>query len=492
MLFFILPELAVATLAISLCTRFVYNLFFHPLHIYPGPKLWAVSRIPYIRCYLSGHAHRVILDLHLRYGPVVRIAPDELSYSHPDAWKDIMGHQPSPRRENEKDAIFFPEELHGGIIDAKTDNHRRMRRILSQSFSMKALRQQEVILQQYMDVLMSRLREQCARGNRTHDISLWFNWTTFDATSNLAFGESFQCLKNGRFNSFVDLIFQAAKAAAFRVCAVRYSFLAPLLSLLIPRKTRQVMKEHYRWSEERISAILSSGKQHLFLGADAGDESLSYAEAVATSNTLIFAGAETTGTALSAAVFYLAKNTRAYEKLMREVRSTFSTEDQINITSVQTLQYMSAVLNETLRMYPPVPSGIPRRICKSGNVVLGQYVPEDTIVSIWQWSLYRNPAFFSSPDDFLPERWLENATCATVSKKAFQPFSYGPRDCIGKYLANAEMRLVLSRLILNFDFELAEGHGDWEDKSEVYILWDKGPLPVCLTTRGASNRPDSQ
>lgn len=89
------------------------------------------------------------------------------------------------------------------------------------------------------------------------------------------------------------------------------------------------------------------------------------------------AGSETTATALSAATFYLTTNQHALSTLAREVRSSFQDEDDIDILSVQKLPYLLAVLNEAMRMYPPVPTALPRRVPAGGDVIIGHFVPEN-------------------------------------------------------------------------------------------------------------------
>lgn len=69
----------------------LYNLYFHPLRNFPGPRLYAALRLPYTVNILSGNPHFVVADLHEEYGPVVRIAPDELAFAGQDAWRDIYG-----------------------------------------------------------------------------------------------------------------------------------------------------------------------------------------------------------------------------------------------------------------------------------------------------------------------------------------------------------------------------------------------------------------
>jgi cytochrome P450 len=105
-------------------------------------------------------------------------------------------------------------------------------------------------------------------------------------------------------------------------------------------------------------------------------QKLTIAHINSTSSTLVIGGSETSATVLSAAVFYLTKNRDVLDKLAREILSTFESEADIDMTSVQKLTYTTAVLNEAMRLYPPVVSASPRKIAKGGAVVMGRHVPE--------------------------------------------------------------------------------------------------------------------
>lgn len=87
---------------------------------------------------------------------------------------------------------------------------------------------------------------------------------------------------------------------------------------------------------------------------------------------------ETTATLLSAAVYFLCDNPRTLALLTQEVRSTYTQAGQIDLRSTQGLRYMQAVLDEALRMYPPVAGGgSPRKITKGGSFVAGYFIPEN-------------------------------------------------------------------------------------------------------------------
>ena len=147
---------------------------------------------------------------------------------------------------------------------------------------------------------------------------------------------------------------------------------------------------------------------------------------------LIIGGSETTATLLSGVTYLLLTNPHTLATLTEEVRSTFESEDEIDITSVGRLTYMLACLNEALRMYPPVPIGLPRIVPKGGASVADRYVPQDTTVAIFQWATYHNKDNFEDPFNYHPERFLGDPKFAGDRRDAFQPFHMGSRNCLGK------------------------------------------------------------
>jgi len=86
-------------------------------------------------------------------------------------------------------------------------------------------------------------------------------------------------------------------------------------------------------------------------------------------------------------------------------------------------------------VYPPAPWAQPRVIRRGGDVVCGRYVPEGTIVGIWPWAASHSATNFAEPDAFIPSRWLDDNADPRFKgdrKDAAKPFSFGPRDCVGR------------------------------------------------------------
>ena len=93
----------------------------------------------------------------------------------------------------------------------------------------------------------------------------------------------------------------------------------------------------------------------------------------------------------------------------------------------------------------------------------------------------RCPDFFLHPNEFHPERWLDDARFEKDQKQATQPFAVGARNCIGMNLAFVELRLIMARILWKFDMKLDKSCINWVDDMIEYFGWEKTPLLLCLT-----------
>lgn len=160
--------------------RIIYRLYFHPLSKIPGPKLNALSRIPYARHLLAGTTVQNVTKLHEKYGEAVRVSPNEVSFiSGETAWQDVYGFRTGKMRGHAtmiKDPAWYAPAPSGvsHIITADDENHTRFRRVLSHAFSEQALRGQEVLIQRYVDLCIDRLKETVVSNNATQDVTEWY------------------------------------------------------------------------------------------------------------------------------------------------------------------------------------------------------------------------------------------------------------------------------------------------------------------------------
>ncbi|OCK84504.1 isotrichodermin C-15 hydroxylase [Lepidopterella palustris CBS 459.81] len=469
----------------------IYNVYFHPLAHIPGPKLAAATQIPYVRRVLNGGLAPWISKLHEQYGEVVRLSPTELSFiSGETAWQDIYGFHVGKNKTPPylKDRSWFSVPHNGAysIIAADEAAHPRMRRNLSHAFSDNALREQESLIQGYVDLLIHRLDEQSKESpNNAIDMVKWYNYTTFDIIADLTFGESLHCLRDKDYHPWVLLSFQAAKAIGIGASIRKYPILERLSKALIPKEALEKRKTFFDLSTKKVTDRLEKETArpdfmtYILRNQGSDEKRMTRAEIDSNANLFLIAGSETTATMLSGTTYLLLKNSRVMEKLTKEIRGKFKTSSEITIGAVSKLEYLLAVCSEGLRYYPPVPTGFPRVVPAGGENVSGHWIPAGTSVYVSQHAAYHSSRNFVDPESFVPERWLGDKRFADDKKATYQPFSFGPRICLGKNLAYAEMRLIIAKMIWNFDIELLDTKTDWFDH-KLFTLWEKPPLMVRL------------
>ncbi|KAJ5966639.1 hypothetical protein N7501_002887 [Penicillium viridicatum] len=487
-----------AQVALVLCLIYylcsiVHALYFHPLRRIPGPKWWIA--FPVLR-HISAIRGLVDLDIpqfHLKYGPIVRFGRDEVSFIDPEAWKDIYGHNNKHGQlPKVKNSASNPLD----IVSSNDVDHSRYRKSLSHAFSAKGLQTQEPYINNYVDQLLARLKD-VAQSQTPTDMSKWYELTTFDIVGDLAFGEPFGGLVSSEYHDTVKTIFESIKLFPFVKMRDDYPILFSFISLMIPKRLLEAQRQqnaHTRAAVMKRIANTSAYNRGDFMDSmtrNRGDkDGLTDDELVANANILIVAGSETTATLLAGVTYFLLRNPETLKKVVTEVRSVMQTESDITPTPASTnhpYPYMWACIQEAFRLYPPVPTGL-QRVTLESMLIAGHEIPPGTKVSVHPLGASWSPVNFHAPERFLPERWLPEARTDPASpffhdkRDVVQPFSAGPRNCIGRNVAYIEMRLILTRLLWNFDIGLCEESLAWYNQT-AYTAWEKPPLMCRLTLK---------
>lgn len=467
----------------------IYNIYFHPLRSFPGPRLNAASVFPKIYQLQKGRLPYYITDLHAQYGRVVRVAPDELAFTDPRAGKDIYARKGGGRYEIPQDHDFYNSAgvEKPSLLGCSRQEHDDIRKLMSNGFSDRAMKAQEPVIGGYVNTLVERLEAESAKDKPTN-MRDWLAWTTFDVIGNLTFGSDFGCLKDSNYHPWVALIMGNIKNLSTLYVLKRLGVLPFATFLMRTLKVGDKQRKiHLELTEAKTKERVARGTGHNdFLDGMIKSDLVDFEQLMRNTGLFVVAGSETTATLLTGCIFYVTQraNKNVMEKLKAEVRGRFNSEDEISLTSVNTLSYMLAVLNETLRCYPPVAINSPRRVPPGGAEIAGHRIPENTVVGIWQYAIYHDPELFTDPETFDPERFFDRSSKSKYINDqidAVKPFIIGPRNCIGQNLAIAEMRHILARLVWKFDMVLANGSENWLVKQKNYLLWDKPNLNVHLT-----------
>ena len=457
--------------------------------------LWTAFRLPFVKALVSGTLPHQVKSFHEKYGQVVRVAPDELSFTDPAAWRDIYP-QNFLRPQEYKDKP--PGKAAENLISASEPDHARFRRILAPAFSEKSVYEQEAMITEHVNLLVRKLEELTKDGPMQNkavvDVLKWFNYTTFDIIGDYIWGSSFGCLDHGVSHPWIEVI------AQFKVALIvgAFKFYPPLdkiLDFITPKSAMADLWMIWKTTEDKISQRLAlpDDRKDVISYMAAGSEAdpshhMSLEELEINSMLLVVAGSESVTTVLVGAIHWLVRTPAVLQNLVREVRTAFPKEADITGTSLSKVLYLNAVIQETLRLCPTIPDGMRRQIPVGGAPVAGHLLPEGTVVSIPQWATYQSPRNFYKPQEFLPDRWLggesnPSSPYSTDRKDAFNPFSLGHHNCPGRALAHLETRLILAKIIWHFDLAVSSKNnlGKWE-RQAIFWFWEKQPMNVCIST----------
>lgn len=217
-------------------------------------------------------------------------------------------------------------------------------------------------------------------------------------------------------------------------------------------------------------AIQSYRKEHSNNGKDVdSDETIDsdFLDAIVQNlRIFLFAGHDTTSSTLCFAYYYLHRHPGYLIKLRKEHDGVFGPDPTLASSRIASepallnkLPYTMAVLKETLRLEPPAASvrqssrGFLLRLPKTGQLVPA----EGFMLLSSSKSIHRNPEFWSEPDRFMPERWIDGSS---IARNAFRPFELGPRSCIGQELVMTELKMLLVLTVRIFEIVPTYGGSD--------------------------------
>ncbi|KAL0954589.1 hypothetical protein HGRIS_003549 [Hohenbuehelia grisea] len=463
----------VMTLVLSVST---YRLSpFHPLAQYPGPVLCKLSKLWMMYISSQGKQHIYYQALHRRYGDVVRIGkfefiisncrpcsgalavnntvnvagPNELSIIDPSVMSPLYGQNELPK------GPMWDGRLSGGqtrslVAVRDLHEHARRRKPWARALGTAALKNYEPIMKQRAHELVERLE----RTDGRVDLAEFISFFAYDFMSDMAFGGGFDLLKNGDKNGFWRLLDSSVPTPTILGHA-------PWLSQYYARLPGKgtTMPEFrafaYGCAQKRISEGSTAKDIFYYLNNEDGHEPVQppLREVISGGTLVIVAGSDTTASALSNAFYMLLCNSTAYKRLRGEIDKHFAPGDDVSdVAKHLNMPYLNGVINESLRMFPPVPSGGQRANPHDAPTqILGSYaIPGGTSVITPIYVLHRDPRNFSEPETFMPERWMspdlraqlepeifsENKAASFVHEPtAFIPFSIGSSNCVGKSLA---------------------------------------------------------
>ena len=200
---------------------------------------------------------------------------------------------------------------------------------------------------------------------------------------------------------------------------------------------------------------------------------------------MLVAATDTTAATTVWAMTALLKNPRVMKKVQEEIRTLGGKKDFLDEDDIQKFPYFKAVIKETLRLYLPAPL-LAQRETNEACIIDGYEIPAKTIVYVNAWAIHRDPKAWKDPDEFLPERFLDNTIDFRGQDFELIPFGAGRRICPGMPMAIASLDLILANLLNSFDWELPAGMTKEDIDTEMLpglTQHKKNPLYVLAKSR---------
>jgi len=498
--FMSLVFLALALVILVHVTIFVLDP--HRIGQYPGPFLAKFTDLWLGRVAANGHRSEVVHQLHKKYGTFVRLAPNHVSIADPDALQIVYAHGNGSLKSNFYDAFV---SIRRGLFNTRSrPEHTRKRKIVSHIFSQKNVLEFEPHVRLYVGQLMKhwdRLYEAGVKGlsgddgeggwtGRDGRVWLdclpWYNYLAFDIIGDLAFGAPFGMLSacqdaapvavshEKTMASYGEEEIEVVHIPAVKILNDRGNFSASL-GVLAP--WMRPLAKQLPWFKQGQKAVTSLAGiavaavakrlatpvdrvdllSKLQEGRDDEGNPMGREELTAEALTQLIAGSDTTSNSSCAITYHLAHNPEVQKKLQKELDGALSSEDEPVATfeQVKKLTYLQAVIDEALRIHSTSGIGLPRIAPEDGLTVGEHFFPEGTVLSVPTFTIHRDKAVWGEDvEAFRPERWFEQDK--TAIQKTFNPFSFGPRSCVGRNLANMELLIIIASVLRRFEFVLQE------------------------------------
>ncbi|KAF8155951.1 cytochrome P450 monooxygenase [Crassisporium funariophilum] len=478
-----------------------YLLDPHGIRKYPGPFIAKFSDAWLGLVSKNGHRSEVVHEMHLKYGPFVRLAPNHVSIAEPDALAVVYAHGNGALKSEFYDAFV---SIKRGVFNTRDRHeHARKRKIVSHIFSQKSVVEFEPQIRLYVGMFIKqwdRLFDLALKGlsgpegesgwkgeggRLWLDCLPWANYLAFDIVGDLAFGAPFGMIEAAKDSAVVptnqeDAMNNYGSKTSVEVVEIpavqilngrgEYSMSMGVLPAWWRPYVRQL--PWYKKGQKDVKtlagiAIMAVAKRlgtatdrvdllsKLQEGRDGDGKPMGREELTAEALTLLIAGSDTTSNSTCAILYYLARNRHAQQKLHKELDEQLGTEDETVATGqqVKRLPYLDACINEGLRLHSTSALGLPRVAPQGGLTVVGEYFPEGTVLSVPSYSIHRDTAIWGNDvEDYRPERWFERD--AADIQKTFNPFSVGPRACVGRNLAFMELQIIVASIMRRYDIVL--------------------------------------
>ncbi|EFY94948.2 cytochrome P450 [Metarhizium robertsii] len=471
--------------ALVLVATAVLRRYFSAISDVPGPFWASITRLWHIYYIYNGDHNTRVMELHEKHGHFVRIAPNEVSISHPDG-PDLLLQK--PLRKGDWYRVFTIPDYTYATPQSTLDPKEKMERsrMFAPGFTLSYLLRSEA----HFDVNMTHLFDWMDKYAKTHEpthLDKFFSYVTFDNAGDAIFSRSFGFTKAGQdiggsiANSRSLNCYMAI--AGYHVWIHRLFVANPIItwSGLLPmghlfKTSMEALRQRKKDPDARFDIVAHWLKAH-----HERPDLLSYRDVEAQTTTSIAAASDTLSCALQSFVYFMMKHPNVWQRAKNETKTAISLgrlRDRIvSYRDSRKLPYLEACVYESLRMFGPTPFQLSRVAPKGGINIGSMYFPEGTVLSI-------NPQVLQKSDDcwgpdaneFRPERWLPNGF--QKKYRHWLVFGMGYNRCPGEHLAEIQIFKIAATIVRDYTIRAVDPLSEWKWKAYFTTVPHSWPVYI--------------
>ncbi|KAF2189731.1 cytochrome P450 [Zopfia rhizophila CBS 207.26] len=415
------------------------------------------------------------MSLHSKYGPLVRIAPNEVSIADLPAIKQIYG-SGSRFRKSDWYSVWQGHRKFDLFAGRDEKVHGQQRKLVARAYAMETLKDLEPYVDDAIEVFMRKMREQIPG---RIDMSKWAQLFAFDVIGEVTFSKSFGFMENSKDDGTFAAIGRAARSGSW-LGQVSWLFwlhdaLMPYIGNHLGVNNRHGGLRNFALRETASRKERPSAKKdivgRLFQTSAEKPGEMDYNDVVSMATSNITAGSDTTGISMRAIIYFLLKNPEAKRRLIEEIdqrRRKGELSDPVSWNEANKMKYLQACMHEALRLHPAVGVNLPRVVPPGGTEIHGHYFPAGSIVGVNAWVVHRNKEVYGEDaEEFRPERRLKEDI--GDMQRSFFSFGAGSRSCIGRNISWLEMSKLIPTLFLRYDVALADPYAEWSEHCQFFV-----------------------
>ncbi|XP_070617452.1 cytochrome P450 3A9-like [Erythrolamprus reginae] len=446
----------------------------------PGPTLW-----PYFGTILNYRKGFMKFDNECfnKYGKIWRLYDGRqpiIAVLDPAIIKAVLVKECYSTFTNRR-AFPAPDILKNAVSMTRDEQWKRIRTVLSPTFTSGKLKEMFPIIKHYGEILIQNVQKKM-ENNEPIDVKDVFGAYSMDVVTSTSFGVDINSMNNPN-DPFVKKIQKLTKFKSFDpriILAFMFPSLMPILNAL---KLTAFSQEAVNFFTESFSKMkesrlkegqgsrmdflqmmidsqhnnnkdsVNNGKNSTSNGLSHSYKGLTDKEILAQSFIFIFAGYEPTSNTLGYMAYNLAMHPDIQQKLQEEIDAVLPNKAPLTYDAIMQLDYLDMVLNESQRMYPL--GGRIERVCKMDVEINGLTIPKGTVIMIPPLVLHNIPEYWPEPEEFRPERFSKENK-ENIDPYTYLPFGAGPRNCIGMRFALVTIKVAIAVIMQRFSFKVCK------------------------------------